>query len=81
MLARGFPDSICARFGFTALVEFKDPTKPKRDQRLTKDQVEFHRDWQGVVIVATSGPDAEVKLNAALIRSGAAKREDLGETT
>ncbi len=72
---------MCSRFLFTALVEWKTGTKPKRDQRLTKDQVDFHRDWQGVVIVATSGPDAETKLNAALIRSGAAKREDLGETT
>lgn len=74
---RGVPDSLVARYGFTALVEWKDGAKPPSARKLTPDQERFHADWQGVIITALSPEDAETKLNAALIRSGAAKREDL----
>ena len=60
----GFPDLVCARDRFTALVEVKNPSKPKRDQRLTKDQVEFHRDWPGVIVVALTPEDALRQLEA-----------------
>ena len=76
-VGQGFPDLVCARMSFTALVEVKDPTKPKRDQQLTPDQVEFHRGWPGVVLTAYSPEDALAKLNAALVRSGACKLEDV----
>lgn len=77
MLGQGFPDLVCARMGFTALAEVKNPTKPKADQQLTPDQVEFHAAWPGVVLTVYSVEDALKKLNAALVRSGACRLEDL----
>jgi hypothetical protein len=67
-IGRGFPDFIAARGRFTALGEIKDPSKPKRGQRLTPDQERFHADWQGVVLTVYSPADAETKLNAAAER-------------
>jgi hypothetical protein len=76
-IGQGFPDLICARMEFTALLEVKNPAKPKGDQALTPPQVEFHKSWPGVKLIAFTPHDALTKLNAALIRSGACKREDL----
>jgi len=53
----GVPDLLVGRRGVTYLLEVKDPTKPKRDQRLTEPQVQWHGEWAGVggpcVIVRT----------------------------
>ncbi len=64
----GFPDLVVARERFTALVELKNPDKPKRDQRLTLPEQAFHNTWPGVVITATSGEDAWKKLELARLR-------------
>lgn len=62
MLGGGFPDFICARDEFTALVELKDGSKPPSARRLTPDEERFYALWQGVYIVATSGEDANKQL-------------------
>jgi hypothetical protein len=71
------PDTLVSRFGFTALVEWKDGDKSPSRRKLTPDQERFHAEWQGVIVTALSPQDAETKLNVAIIRSGMAKREDL----
>lgn len=76
-VGQGFPDLVCAREKFTAMAEVKDPTKPKADQQLTAPQQAFHGSWPGVVLTVYTPDDALTKLNAALVRSGACKREDL----
>lgn len=60
-VGRGFPDLVCARRGFTALVEIKDGEK----KHLRPEQQRFAREWRGVVIKATSPSDAETKLDLA----------------
>ena len=40
------------------LLEVKDPSKPKADQCLTPDQVEWHRNWKGQVAIVYSVADA-----------------------
>ncbi len=63
---RGFPDLVCARGRFTALVEIKDGSKPPSERKLTKPEQEFHDTWPGVCIVAISGEDAHKQLLRAL---------------
>lgn len=43
----GFPDIVLGYKERSFLVEIKDPSKPKGDQKLTPDQVEWHREWKG----------------------------------
>ena len=56
-VGQGFPDLLVGYRGFNFLVELKDPTKPKRDQRLTPDQEAFHSSWTGQVMQATNVVD------------------------
>lgn len=52
---QGCPDLLVANHGVNFLLEVKDPTKPKSDQKLTDDEKEWHDAWQGTVhIVWTS---------------------------
>ena len=60
-VGRGFPDLVCARRGFTALVEVKDG----HAKHLNPEQQRFVRHWNGVVIKAISAEDAEVQLELA----------------
>lgn len=71
-VGQGFPDLVCARMGFTALLEAK---VGKRD--LNPDQEIFHKSWPGVILTSNSPQDALSKLNAALVRSGACRLEDV----
>lgn len=66
MIGDGFPDILVARDEwFTALVEIKDGEKIPSKQKLTPDEVEFHRKWKGRIITANSPQDAaEQLLNA-----------------
>jgi Holliday junction resolvase len=59
-LGHGFPDLLVGRPGFCCLVEVKRDEKEK----LTADQVEFRKNWEGPWIVAISGEDAERQLEA-----------------
>lgn len=56
----GFPDLVIGIYvgrRINLLVEVKDPTKPKADRVLTKDQVEFHEAWRGQVNVVETVQD------------------------
>jgi len=50
-VGQGFPDICVGYNGDTFLLEIKDPTKPKGDQKLTPSQVEWHKSWRGHVAV------------------------------
>jgi len=50
-VGQGFPDICVGYNGDTFLLEIKDPTKPKGDQKLTPSQVEWHQSWRGHVAV------------------------------
>lgn len=57
-----FPDCRMA-----VLLEVKNPNKPKRDQRLTKAQEEFHAGWKGWLFTVRTVDEAlaAVGLKAA----------------
>jgi len=46
----GCPDLLVSRAGDVFLLEVKDPNNPdKRRHKLTPDEMEWHRKWQGHV--------------------------------
>ncbi len=66
-VGKGCPDLLCGLFTQVhddvvwrenVLLEVKDPTKPKADQKLTTDQEEWHRNWKGQVAVVYTPEDA-----------------------
>jgi hypothetical protein len=61
----GFPDLVCARRGFTALVECKNGTLSPSRRNLNPGQVSFVSKWKGVCIKAVSPEDAERQLDLA----------------
>ena len=61
-VGKGCPDLLVGYRGQNYLMEIKDPTKPKRDQYLTKDQVQWHMDWVGRVVVVKSIEDALLEI-------------------
>lgn len=50
----GCPDALVGRRGRNYLVEIKDGTKPPSARKLTPDQVKWHADWRGDVVVLDS---------------------------
>lgn len=50
----GFPDLVIGFKGANFLVEVKDGSKAMSEQKLTKPQVRFHREWSGQVIIINS---------------------------
>lgn len=60
----GFPDTVCARDLFTALVEWKDGAKPPSARALSEDQKRFRDAWSGVYIVALNPEHALLQLEA-----------------
>lgn len=64
-----FPDLVCARLGFTALVEVKSGSEDGAERKLTDGQREFRKAWQGCYIVAATPEQAERELSAALLGS------------
>ena len=65
------------RPGFCALVEVKNGELPPSARQLTTNEQEVHDGWEGAYIIALSGPDALTKLNAAMVRAGVCRMEDL----
>ena len=53
-LGEGFPDLLVGARGKNYLLEIKDGSKPPSAQKLTADQVEWHRNWRGHVAVIDS---------------------------
>jgi hypothetical protein len=57
-VGKGFPDLCVGWQGATYLLEVKDPSKPKADQRLTDAQVKWHNEWRGHVAVVRTVVEA-----------------------
>lgn len=57
-IGQGVPDLLCAvdtnSGGVTFLVEVKDGAKPPSAQRLTPDQIEWHKNWKAPVYIVNS---------------------------
>jgi hypothetical protein len=50
----GCPDLLVGYKGFNILLEIKDGNKKPSDQKLTPDQIIWHRDWRGQVDIVNS---------------------------
>ena len=57
-VGKGCPDLLVGFRGVNVLIEVKDGSKPPSERKLTPDQVEWHREWNGQVAVAESVDDA-----------------------
>lgn len=57
-VGQGFPDICVGWGGHTYLLEIKDPTKPKSDQKLTPSQIKWHAEWRGHVAVVRNVKEA-----------------------
>ena len=53
-LGKGYPDLNIGYKGKNYLVELKDGNKAKSQQKLTEDEIEWHKNWTGSVIVCNS---------------------------
>jgi Holliday junction resolvase len=54
----GCPDLLVGYKGFNILLELKDGNKSPSQQKLTPDQIIWHRDWRGHVNVVNSSGQA-----------------------
>lgn len=59
-------DGYVAFHPFNVLLEVKDPSKPKSDQKLTTDQQRWHANWKGQVAVVYTPEDALRVIGAAV---------------
>ena len=53
-VGKGCPDIVCGFSGLNLFMEIKDGNKQKSAQKLTIDQVKWHQDWNGTVVVVNS---------------------------
>lgn len=53
-VGKGCPDILVGKCGVNYLMEIKDGKKPKSAQKLTDDQVVWHGNWKGSVLVVNS---------------------------
>ena len=63
-IGKGFPDLVIAKHGINTLVEVKDGEKVKSQKKLTPDEVEFHDNWQGEIIIIESIDDVLKFVNS-----------------
>jgi len=66
----GFPDLVVGKSGINYLVEVKDGTKPKSEQKLTQAQVKFSNNWMGQYAVVKSLEDVESLITKHYRRMG-----------
>ena len=57
-VGKGCPDLLVGFRGLNILMEIKDGNKPPSRQKLTPDQVHWHKQWYGEVHVVCSILDA-----------------------
>ena len=69
-VGKGCPDLLCAIGGQVFLIEIKDGAKPPSGQKLTPDQIIWHRDWQAEVHVVNS-VEAAIAVVAKYSRTSA----------
>lgn len=53
-VGQGVPDLLCAVSGVVFLVEVKDGAKPPSAQKLTPDQIDWHKNWKAPVYIVNS---------------------------
>jgi Holliday junction resolvase len=57
-IGHGCPDLLVCRGNTLYLMELKDGSKPKSSQKLTADEIEWHRKWTGTVHIVHSAKEA-----------------------
>ncbi len=59
-VGKGFPDIICCscKSNQNYLFEIKDPDKLPSQRKLTPDEKEFHKKWQGQIDIIETVEDA-----------------------
>ena len=65
-VGKGVPDLLVGFRGVNFLIEVKDGSKPKSAQKLTPDQIEWHRNWQGKTFIVNSVDHAIAVINCEL---------------
>lgn len=71
-VADGCPDLLIGIAGINALIEVKDGKKPPSAQKLTPDQVSFHRTWRGLPVKVVTSATQAFEFARSLV--GGAKR-------
>lgn len=64
-VGKGCPDLLVGFRNRNLLMEVKDGDAPKSQQKLTSDQVKWHGEWRGQVIVVNTVGQAQLALLAA----------------
>lgn len=54
MMGNGFPDIVLSYKDFNYMIELKDGNKPKHQQKLTEDEIKFHKSWTGQIAVCSN---------------------------
>jgi hypothetical protein len=62
-VGQGCPDILVGFNGKNFLIEIKNPDKPKGDQKLTPDQVKWHKFWTGQKAIAHTLDEALQIIN------------------
>jgi hypothetical protein len=57
-MGNGCPDLLVAFHGRNILMEIKDPCKVASQRKLTSDETDFHKSWQGPVFVVETAAEA-----------------------
>lgn len=57
-VGKGCPDLLVSVGGKNYLLEVKNPSKPKADQKLTPAQVKWHKAWRGQVDIVKTIDEA-----------------------
>ena len=65
-VGQGCPDILVGFRGKNYLIEIKNPEKPKGDQRLTKDQEQWHSLWSGQKAIVRTVEEAVQVINGVV---------------
>ena len=65
-IGKGCPDLLCAFRGRLFLLEVKDGSKPPSRQRLTDDQLSWHRSW-GTLVDVVNSPEQALRAIGAIL--------------
>lgn len=57
-LGSGFPDCVVGMRGNNMLVEIKDGSLPLSKRKLTPDELKFHDEWRGKVVIINNIDEA-----------------------
>ena len=63
---KGIPDLLVGIGGENMLFEVKDGSLPPSARKLTPDQVIWHREWKGQVVVVTTIAEALAAVGVAI---------------